>query len=76
LLGLYGQLVRKVVLQINGKERGDESPCGSIRMISRRTDLFSATLVFVTGENWGKSGLFEGHSVVLHYKREKNSEKI
>jgi hypothetical protein len=44
-------------------------------MINGRTALSSVTVVFVTGENWGNSGLFEGRSVVLHYEKERNSEE-
>jgi hypothetical protein len=36
-------------------------------MISRRTALSGISVVFVTGENWGKCGLFESHSVVLRF---------
>jgi hypothetical protein len=56
--------VKKVVLQIHGRERGEVAPSGSIRMINRRT-----ALSIVTGENWGNNGLFEDRSVVLHYER-------
>jgi hypothetical protein len=44
-------------MQIHGRERGDEAPSGSIRMISR-TALSSVTVVLVIGENWGKNSLF------------------